>query len=332
MSERICPHCGSDETEESVSGPPPIVRCSQCRLLFLASFPEPEELASYYQQDYYEEGSGERFLKPFELVMRCFREGRARSILRWLPRPRLETPDAVLDVGCGRGLLLEAFRRRGWRAVGTQLSETAAAAIRDRSDVEVLVGGLPGLDLEAESFRAITLYHVLEHLDRPGAYLREAHRLLRPDGLLVVEVPDAGGPGFRILGTRNFCLDYPHHLFFFESGALRALLEESGFEVVGTNHFSLEYTPYTALQNLLNLLPGEPNRLYRSFMRNEEGRRLRRSPWTWLHLPLGLALAVPVTVVTFLSLVFPFGNTVRFTCRRRQPIPREVSVLETETT
>ncbi len=316
MTAPPCPHCQSERTAEQFSGPPVVRRCEECRLLFLADFPDADTLATYYQGEYYEEGSGQRFLRPFERVLEAFREARARDITRRLPPRTSDAPDAILDVGCGRGLLLDAFRKRGWRAVGTQLSETAADAIRSRAGADVHVGELPALDLGDASFRAITFYHVLEHVDVPGAYLREAHRLLRDDGLLVVEVPDAAGPGFRILGTRNFCLDYPHHLYFFSGAALRGCLEAHGFEVVGVRHFSLEYSPYTALQNLLNFLPGEPNRLYRSFMRNADAKRLRSSPWTWLHAVLGAVLAAPITLASFASLVIPVGNTVRFYCRR----------------
>jgi hypothetical protein len=82
------------------------------------------------------------------------------------------------------------------------------------------------------------------------------------------------------------------------------------------SHFSAEYSPFTTLQNLLNVLPGEPGRLYKALMGNEEGRRLRRSPVTWLHAILACALAVPATLLSLAGLVVPVGNTVRFYCRK----------------
>ncbi len=79
----------------------------------------------------------------------------------------------------------------------------------------------------------------------------------------------------------------------------------------------MEYSPFTTLQNLLNLLPGEANRFIKSLMRNPEGQRLRRSLWTWLHWGLALGLTVPAVILSALGLVVPTGNTMRFYCRKR---------------
>jgi len=160
--------------------------------------------------------------------------------------------------------------------------------------------------------------HVLEHLAHPCEYLRAAHRALHDGGLLVVEVPDCSSAGFRVLGARSFTFDYPHHLLFFTPDSLRCVVERCGFQVVGVSRFSFEYSPYTTLQNLLNLLPGRPCRLYRALMRNSEGRALRRSPWTWMHGVLALLLAGPAFALSLCPLVVPPGNTLRFYCRKQQ--------------
>ncbi|HWS16154.1 MAG TPA: class I SAM-dependent methyltransferase, partial [Candidatus Methylomirabilis sp.] len=247
----------------------------------------------------------------FERIVAAFRLLRMQAILRRVPGP-----GSFLDVGCGRGLLPALFLERGWRASGTQLSRTAAEAARRRYGVEVAVGELPELPLPAEGYDVVTFFHVLEHLDRPEAYLVKARELLVPAGLLVVEVPNFASPGFRILGTRNFCTDYPNHLVFFTPDTLRRLLLRCGFSVDAVSHFSLEYSPYTTLQNLLNLLPGEPGRLYKALMGNEEGKRLRRSPVTWIHAILACALALPAFLISLAGTVLPVGNTMRFYCRK----------------
>ena len=133
-----------------------------------------------------------------------------------------------------------------------------------------------------------------------------------PDGLLIIEVPDNDGPAFRILGGRNFYLDPPNHLFFFTRATLTTILNANGFKVDSVSRFSLEYTPYTVLQNLLNLIPGKPNRLYLSFMRNPEGRRLRWSPVTWLHAVAATVLVIPAFTISLFSFIFPIGNILRF--------------------
>jgi SAM-dependent methyltransferase len=308
--QRTCNLCGG-AAGVLLAGKPTILRCFQCGLLSLETFPPKGEREEAYQGSYYESETGLRFLGALERVLGLLKKLRLRSILRRCPGP-----GAVLDVGCGRGDLLELFKAHGWRAAGTQVSRTAAEAARRRRGVDVLVGELPDLGLEHSSFDAVLFLHVLEHLDRPAQYLLEARALLRPGGLLVVEVPNCESPGFKLLGLRNFCLDYPNHLIFFTPSALRGLIEQCGFAVEKISHFSLEYSPYTTLQNLLNALPGSPNRLYRALQRNVEARALRRSPWTWLHAAAALLLAAPALLISLTALVLPVGNTMTFHCRK----------------
>ena len=82
----------------------------------------------------------------------------------WWRRQSGGRPGRVLDVGCGRGFLLDAFRRRGWTVEGTEMSAASSAHAREVLGIPVHVGPLESLDLPAESFDAVTLWHVLEHV------------------------------------------------------------------------------------------------------------------------------------------------------------------------
>jgi SAM-dependent methyltransferase len=297
-------------------GPPAIVKCSSCGAMSLERIPGKETREALYQESYYSPETGGRFLLPLEVILRWFHWRRYRSIVKLEPGP-----GAILDVGCGRGSLLEIFREGGWTVMGTQASRTAAEAAKRQRGIDVRCQELPAMELPGKSFRVITLFHVLEHLPDPREYLVKARDLLEDGGLLVVEVPNHGGPGFRLLGVRHFCVDYPNHLFFFTPPSLENLLRSCGFRTVSVSRFSLEYSPFTTLQNVLNLLPGEPSRLYRSLMSNDEGRRLRKSPLTWFHYLLAFPLALPALLLSLTALVLPGGNTMRFSCRKAETPP-----------
>jgi SAM-dependent methyltransferase len=286
-------------------------RCADCGLAALDEFPDDETRRGGYQEDYYREGTGDRFPAPIEAAVRFFRRRRMKAITKHEPGPA-----SILDVGCGRGALLQLFRERAWRVLGTQLSETAARAARDRRGIDVYVGELTEMPDPGEPFRVVTMFHVLEHVTDPAAYLRRIHEVTEEGGLLVVEVPDFGSPGFRVLGRRNLCFDWPNHLVFFTRSSLAALLEKTGFRALAVSRFSLEYSPFTTLSNLLNLIPGAPNRLYRALASNAEGRRLRKHPMTWLHGLIAIPLAPLALLISLTSLILPWGNTVRFIARR----------------
>ena len=90
---------------------------------------------------------------------------------------------------------------------------------------------------------AITMFHVLEHLYDPRAYLESARELLQPNGRLIVQVPNAACWQFRLLGPRWNGVDVPRHLTDFRARDLEALLSAAGFEVLRRKYFSLRDNP-----------------------------------------------------------------------------------------
>jgi len=308
---RSCPLCGSNDLRPWRPGEPLVLQCHSCGSGWVAAPPPQDVIDSLYQEAYYQEGTGARFMGFAEWALVALKKLRYRAIAARVPGP-----GTILDVGCGRGDLLLVFHDQGWRVLGTQLSRTAAEAARKTWGLDVLVGDLPALELPRASFDVITFFHVLEHLPDPALHLREAFACLKDKGLLVVEVPNFRTLGFGFLGRRHLCYDSPHHLIFFSPRGLKALLAACGFREESRSFFSLEYGPFTLLQNWLNVLPGEPNRLYRALKGDPTGRSLRIHPLTWIHIGLGILLSLPALLFSLTGLCFPVGNTLRVYCRK----------------
>jgi SAM-dependent methyltransferase len=135
------------------------------------------------------------------------------------------------------------MRRRGFRVVGLDLSPEAAAVAWRYQQVPAVAGDLEYAPFRPGSFAGITMSHVLEHLPDPRAYLAAAHRLLQPDGRLVVHVPNASSLQFRLLGRRWNGIDVPRHLFDYRKQDVFRLLESMGFELMRSSSFSLRDNP-----------------------------------------------------------------------------------------
>ncbi len=146
----------------------------------------------------------------------------------------------LLDVGCGSGNFLKAAHDHGqWRLTGIEPCHSAAEQAHCAVPVPVLETTLQQAAFPLHHFDVITLLGVLEHLHDPLATLQFAHRLLKPQGVLAIYVPN-----FRYLRLKDTgllawvrrrgwsCLAPQEHLFHFTPSSLAQLLRQAGFEMV----------------------------------------------------------------------------------------------------
>ena len=218
-----------------------MVRCGECGLLRLEPVPSPEELPRYYPDSYWfapDENAASRLEEAYRRLV-------LRDHVRFVERALLGTGDSgpLLDVGCGGGLFLGMLRERGFRVVGLDNSREAARIAWERQRTPAVCGTLDAAPLREDSFACITMFHVLEHLPDPRAFLRTARSLLQKTGRLVVQVPNAGSWQSRLLGAAWNGMDVPRHLFDFRDFDLERLLESCGFAVVRRKYFSLRDNP-----------------------------------------------------------------------------------------
>ena len=261
--ETPCPLCGARDEEmvlqtrvENASCQ--LVRCRRCQMVYLNPRPDESSLGRFYPHDYQpysprvqaRTGLLARLRRKLEgLVLSAYFaypppvQGLTGRLAAALARPWLAPgrdshtsipytgKGHLLDFGCGGGWFARRMADRGWKVIGMDFSEHAAAQVRERFKLPVYVGSLPHPAVRPESFDVINMGASLEHVPHPNRVLEAAVKALRPGGLLVASVPNFAGWVPRTFGTDWFSLDLPRHLLHFTPATLRRLLVAHGLVV-----------------------------------------------------------------------------------------------------
>ena len=258
-----------------------VVTCRGCGLGETRPSPPPDELRSLYVGDYAAEHA--RKFGPFiEGGRRAFVRALAKRIAR-----RAGPGGRVLDVGCGDGKLLRALATLGYECSGTEVNPRVREGLPADIEVHVAASGLAEAGFAERSFRIVILRHVLEHVAEPIETLREVRRIIAPDGMLIIAVPNLASWQARLTREHWFHLDLPRHLFHFDPTTLERALVKTGFRMDRLSHFSLEQNPYGWLQSGLTAGGGRWKTLYDQ-LRSAQARK-----------PEALVLAMAVAATPF---------------------------------
>lgn len=157
-----------------------------------------------------------------------------RKLTQVVRRLNRSSPDVrLLDVGCSSGALLEAARSLGFTAQGVEPAPRAAAAAR-AAGLDVKQGVLEEVGFAADSFDAITLFEVVEHVRDPLPLLKECHRVLARGGLAVISTGNTASWTARAMGARWEYLDIARHgghVSFYNPWSMTLLAQRSGLRI-----------------------------------------------------------------------------------------------------
>ena len=227
-----CILCGTDEYVTLFAEPPfRIVRCTECGLVYTLPRLPSARILEMYQVGYWRSAEASNFgytdyLRDRNRYLRTFRL-RSKVIDRYKP-----SAGRVLDIGCAAGFFLKVMKEKGWETTGVEISASMADFARTELELNnVLTGTLEKQQFEAESFDVITLWDVIEHLEDPRAVLATAKRLLKKDGVLVLETQNVESVFARLMGRRWHHYKFEEHLWHFSPKTLTALLGLESFSV-----------------------------------------------------------------------------------------------------
>lgn len=322
-AESVCPWCSDRRSKPVWRQPSPsgfsLQRCEACELAYTVPQLSLEAMSDYYPKSYYGDGNL-RFNRLFEFLVVWFRKRRAAR----LHELRGQRAGAVLDIGCGRGHLLNALRQLGWTCTGTELSDTAAQHARNTLALDVRVGPFQAGMFPEAAFDVVVLWHVLEHIPATFDALQEVQRLIRPAGMLVIALPNLTSWQARLCRYGWFHLDLPRHYVHCSTDGLARSLSQLGFGIVEVNHFSMEQNVYGWIQSLLNcarlkcprlnFIGLKRNLLYDILRRpsaRDVARPFRRHPVQAVLSVLAAATMLPLALLLmFAEALFRNGGTI----------------------
>jgi predicted SAM-dependent methyltransferase len=197
-------------------------RCGQCGLG--VTNPQPLEIESYYAPNYH----GDRHGFSGRLAN--------RRRLRFVDRvAEPGTNRQLVDIGCGDGSFLTHASNSGWTVAGTELNPALGLerGLRVATSIEELS--------DLRSVDAITLWHSLEHMVRPGEVLASLRPILSERGVVLIAVPNIDSLQSRVTKASWLHLDVPRHLTHFTKTSIAALLKQQGFASVRWWNLEFEY-------------------------------------------------------------------------------------------
>lgn len=260
-----CPYCGcpdralayegvQDWSFGCASGKWNYWDCGQCRALYLNPRPTATSIGRAYAS-YFTHVAGQRSSLLGRIKQRLRNEYWSYSWeanltprlglprwagwpVRWLEpwiteqfglRELAQLPKGLLiDVGCGNGDKLKLAQQLGWRALGIEL-DASAVKVALAQDVNVIQGGYEELAAYAGQADCVICSHVLEHVHNPSRLLRLLLDTLKPDGVLLLTVPNAASYLRAHYGPNWRGLEAPRHLAIPDVKWLTSWLSAAGF-------------------------------------------------------------------------------------------------------
>lgn len=141
-------------------------------------------------------------------------------------------PRRVLDVGCSIGLFLDVARSREWETIGLELNDRAVNHACNVLKLDVRKKLLKDAELPHDSFDAVTLWGVIEHLKDPVTAIKEAVRLLKPGGIFLTFCPNASSLVCRVIKDLATAYDGHDHPQNFTPKSILYAMERGGLENV----------------------------------------------------------------------------------------------------
>ncbi len=138
----------------------------------------------------------------------------------------------LLDIGCGSGSFIKyVAKHTQFKVMGTEVNKKQVDRLQKTDAFPILLGDIDQLSLPSDHFDVITLWDVIEHVPDPISMLTEINKIIKPDGLVVIRVPNGNSLNSKLFGKYWAGIDAPRHYYVFTNETLSMLLTNTGFSI-----------------------------------------------------------------------------------------------------
>lgn len=204
-------------------------KCGSCTFRFTQCVPSAEYIGTYYKSEEYVSHSdtNKGFINKSYHFIRSYTLKTKRNLVR---KATGLQHGVLLEIGAGTGAFANTMERAGWIVTG--LEPDVVAREKALENYHLKLGELGNLESRVgETFDAITLWHVLEHVHDLHGYLEKFVEILKPSGRLIVAVPNHTSYDASVYKEFWAAYDVPRHLYHFSPKSMEVLLELKGFEI-----------------------------------------------------------------------------------------------------
>lgn len=255
-----CPICdskkikfafNSNKTKFSLAGFS-IYACENCLLYFCNPQPTKESLLNFYLKDM-ETVLNDEFLKInvnryLDINKReTFKKIRLKFLQKYLKT------GTILDCGCGVGVFVKILQDAGYSCDGFDISKKSIEIGKKFLGLSTLeYREIDDLDKKNKRYDAVLATTLIEHLADPFFFLNSVSKVLKNNGLLVLELPMSDSLSFETMQENWFWIMTPYHLFYYSRKAMQILLSKNNFYIVGEESLNPSWMWAESIANKLN--------------------------------------------------------------------------------
>ena len=232
-----CPVCKSTQIQPQLSAKDytvsgeifSIVACNICTHLFTQNVAQQNEIGKYYASEKYISHSDTQI----GLVNKLYHSIRKRTLKSKKKLIEGETQKSngnILDIGCGTGAFLNMMKTEGWKITGLEPDENARVKAKTLYSIDPQPSNNI-FNLPNNSYDAITMWHVLEHVHQLHEYIEQLKNMLTDKGKIFIAVPNYTSYDAQHYGQFWAAYDVPRHLYHFSPASMKKLVEQHGLTI-----------------------------------------------------------------------------------------------------